>query len=210
MLEVQQRFNINEAPAELPGSDAACIVALGVPPSHRGVAKMAAIRFQWATHRGSWTAPPLAPPPTGRKRARFAPGSLSVLSSSAVWLYWQSLATTAPELSYRALLHWLSPISSASVERIFSYLTALDTPQRRSMDVDTLTMILFLRANWRIVELLRIDLAALITAVEAPPDRGAAEAAAERTAAATAALLAARAAAAAEAVALEGDGEGSE
>ena len=62
-------------------------------------------------------------------------------------------------------------------ERIFSYLTALDTPQRRSMDVDTLTMILFLRANWRIVELLRIDLAALITAVEAPPDRGAAEAA---------------------------------
>ena len=212
VLVVQQRFNINEKPAAMPVSDAACADVLGVPPSHRGVVRMTAIRTQWEAHCSAWTAPPPAPPPTGRKKARIAAGALSVLSASAVWVYWLSLASSAPELSYLALLHWLSPISSASVERIFSYLTALDTPQRRLMDVTTLTMILFLRANWRITELLRIDLAALIAAVGGPPDRGAAAAAAVLTAAAAAALHAVRAASAAEAAADEvGDaGEGGE
>lgn len=183
------------------------MVTLGVPPSHSGVVKMTALRAQWAAHCRSWTAPPPAPPPTGRKKARFADGALSVLSQLAVWTYWQSLSASAPELSYVALLHWLSPISSTSVERIFSYLEDMDTPQRRSMDVTTLSMILFLRANWRIVQLLRINLAALITAAEAPPDRGAARAAAAMTAAAAAALHSVHAAAAAGAAAAEaGDG----
>ena len=211
MLEVQQRFNINEKPAALPESDAACVVALGVPPSHSGVVKMTALRAQWLAHCRSWTAPPSAPPPTGRKKARFADGALCVLSPLAVWTYWQSLAASAPELSCVALLHWLSPISSASVERIFSFLEKMDTPQRRSMDVTTLSMILFLRANWRVVQMLRLDLAALISAAEAPPDRGAARAAAAMTAAAAAALRSVHAAAAAGAAAAEaGVASGSE
>ena len=86
----------------------------------------------------------------------------------------------------------------SSVERIFSYLTALDTPARRSMERTTLEMILFLRANWRIVELLRLDLADALDAAEGPADC-VGEGVAAIVTAAQVALRSARAAAAADA-----------
>ena len=116
--------------------------------------------------------------------------------------YWAALAESAPELSRLALHSWLSPMSSASVERIFSLLTQLDTPERRSMERSTLEMILFLRANWRIVELLRLDLADVFGAAAVPADR-IGEAAAAIATAATIALHTARVEAAADAALLE-------
>ena len=127
---------------------------------------------------------------------------MPVLSQRGVWDYWAALAVSAPELSCLALRSWLSPISSSSVERIFSYLTHLDTPDRRSMERSTLEMIFFLRANWRIVELLRLDLADSFEAAEGPADR-VGEAAAGVATAAAVAMRSARAAAEAEAALFE-------
>ena len=179
VLKVQQCFNINVVPVALPASDAELIKMLGVPKSLQGFAPLGRIRAQWVGHTASLAErpPAPAPPPAGRKVARAsepvaaAGGVPPILSQSDVWSYWAAFAVFAPDLGMLALLHWLSPISSASVERIFSYLTALDTPARRSMKHETLAMLLFLRANWRIVELLRLELAELLSGAQGPLDR---------------------------------------
>ena len=204
MLEQQQLFNINAQPIELPAGEAEFIKRFGLPKSLQGFSNLAKLRMQWAAHRASWTAPavalPAAAPAAGVKRKRGArdAGALPVVSQRNVWDYWAALAASAPELSRVALRSWLSPVSSTSVERIFSYLKALDSPSRRSMERTTLEMILFLRANWRIVELLRLDLADAFDTAEGPADRVGEGAAAIATAAQVA-LRSAHTAAAAEA-----------
>ena len=230
VLAQQQLFNINVKPVPLPDSDASFIEQFMVPPSLAGFAKLATLRAQWIAHCAAWSPPTVAPPGVpgaapalaGRKRMRGADGdggaaaaggagvaaaggaaaAPPVLSQRTVHDYWAALAESAPELSRLALHSWLSPMSSASVERIFSLLTQLDTPERRSMERGTLEMILFLRANWRIVELLRLDLADVFGAAAVPADR-IGEAAAAIATAATIALHTARAEAAAEAALFE-------
>ena len=224
VLAQQQLFNINVKPVPLPIDDASFIAQFMVPPSLSGFAKLAILRAQWAAHSAAWSppSPGTAPALAGRKRRRDADGNgvtaagggagmaavggaaaaPPVLSQRAVHDYWAALAESAPELSRLALHSWLSPMSSASVERIFSLLTQLDTPERRSMERSTLEMILVLRANWRIVELLRLDLADVFGAAAVPADR-IGEAAAAIATAATIALHTARVEAAADAALLE-------
>lgn len=125
VLKVQQLYNINAKPAVLPAADQELIALLGVPPALRGFAAVGRIRAQWAGHTAALLAtPPVpAPPAAERKRARgglpasaLAGGGALILSQSDVWGYWAAFAITAPELGMLALHHWLSPISSASVE----------------------------------------------------------------------------------------------
>ena len=210
VLAQQQLFNINVQPVPLPETDEGFVKLFALPSPLRTFSKLMALRTQWGAHRASWTAPAGAPAgapahAVRKKRKRAEEGEADaapVLSQRGVWDYWAALAESAPELSRLALRSWLSPLSSASVERIFSYLTHLDTPDRRSMERSTLEMILFLRANWRIVELLRLDLADAFEAAEGPADR-VGEAAAGVATAAAVAMRSARAAAEAEAALFE-------
>ena len=209
VLAQQQLFNINCRPVELPVEDKEFITLFGLPAPLQVFSNLVLLRTQWGAHRAAWAAPGGAPAGAlagaARKRKRAGvdeADAVPVLSQRGVWDYWAALAVSAPELSRLALRSWLSPISSSSVERIFSYLTHLDTPDRRSMERSTLEMILFLRANWRIVELLRLDLADTFEAAEGPADR-VGEAAAVIATAAAVAMRSARAAAEAEAALFE-------
>jgi len=97
------------------------------------------VRSQWAGHTAAYQ--PVLPGSPPRTPAQ-------------VDAYWQGLLAGAGDLAALALLHWRRPISSASVERAFSILTHMDTGTRRTMEESTEYDTLFLRANWRVVEIL--------------------------------------------------------
>ena len=61
-----------------------------------------------------------------------------------------------------ALHIFCRPLSSASCERVFSFLTGLDDEKRRSMGKDLLRMLLFLKGNSVIVSQLAAEKAAAI------------------------------------------------
>ena len=102
-----------------------------------GVVYMLKLKMQWEAHCAAFV-----------PRAADAPQ----MTKLEVYEYWEALSVAASELSGLATLHCLRPLSSASVERIFSLLSQIDTPSRRSMGPDMLYNTLFLRANWRVVD----------------------------------------------------------
>jgi hypothetical protein len=94
-----------------------------------GIAAVLTLRTAWATHRAGWSA--------------------DIHTPSELYSYWGDLGTV-PEgkpLSKLALHHLLRPISAASTERVFSFLTELDAPSRRKMGRTLVAQILFLRGN---------------------------------------------------------------
>lgn len=64
----------------------------------------------------------------------------------SVYRYWKTLLVSSSEsaraLARLALRHWMRPLSSASCERVFSYLTKMDTADRRSTGSSTLRNII--------------------------------------------------------------------
>lgn len=82
----------------------------------------------------------------------------------SVYRYWKTLLVSSSEsaraLARLALRHWMRPLSSASCERVFSYLTKMDTADRRSTGSSTLRNILMLRGNWRLVRQMLAERAA--------------------------------------------------
>lgn len=92
------------------------------------------LRRQWTVHKSAWKAPP------------------AELSQGDVLDYWQGFAKRFPELGQLAVHHWLRPISSAACERVISHLTNMDTDQRQNMSMNVVHDVLFLRANWRVVQ----------------------------------------------------------
>jgi hypothetical protein len=135
-LKLRDCFNVAMAPATEPSKMTDFFDFLGVPNAERTTSLFLRLRQQWQAHVAAWKKP------------------MAAVSPQAVQTYWAGLVVAAPELSKLALHHWLRPVSTAPVERIFSILTAMDSSYRQSMGRDTLHHILFLRANRRTVELL--------------------------------------------------------
>ena len=182
-LDIRERFNVNFHPAELPANLNDLFAFFDVPIDKRTPALAIILTRQREAHVKEWRAPP--------------PGV--IFSNKAVFTYWADLATTARELSDFATLQWRRPISSASVERIYSILTHMDNPTRRSMGRTLLEQLLFLAGNARVVSGLLHEFAESTRhAAEAVTEgrlkrrRGAEAAAAQRGAAAAAAALHAR------------------
>ena len=186
-LDIRERFNVNNRPAALPPSISELWPFFGVPKQSPGVAQK--LKTQWQAHCDAWKPP--------------APGV--VFSNCAVFKYWDDLTATSPELAEIATLQWLRPISSASVERIYSILTHMDVPTRRTMVGTSLIQLLFLAGNAHIVgdllhefaESVRRPAEAAVAMSLGKRKRGEAAAAAQGAEAASAALHAGAAAAAA-------------
>jgi hypothetical protein len=152
-LEIIDRFGMASEPVRLPmmvsadskevlNVSASCDL-LGVPCEWRdNFAKLAPLFKQWNAHRESYKP------------------HLSLPTASELFCYWMRLRDDAPELSELALLRLIQPVSSAGLERVFSYLSQLDRFQEQSMQKETLHNVLFLRANWHIVDLLLLEEAA--------------------------------------------------
>jgi hypothetical protein len=142
-LELRENFNVNVAPLPLPVIPAGVFAFFGVPHEKQTLSLYTALRSQWAAHCKAWKAP--------------APGT--VFSNSAVYSYWAQLYSVSPELSSIACIQWLRPVNSASVERIYSILTHMDTPTRRSMGRKLLHDLLFISGNAHLVGVLLHDFA---------------------------------------------------
>lgn len=177
VLEVKERFNLTRAPPDLPTPIAQLWVFLGVPVDRQSYDFAERIRSQWEAHQLAFKPPPADSPPRTPKQ---------------VLRYWQQLETASPDLSALATAAWRVPVSAAPVERVFSLLTHMDAPTRRTMKEQTLYNTLFLRANWRIVDLLLTQAADEMSL----PDAGKAAGKRRRSEAASAAGMAALSAAA--------------
>jgi hypothetical protein len=146
-LEAKERYNLVEPPAPLPADRDAAFDALGVPAVRRTWDYNSKLRTQWDAHRAAFVPlSPGAPKPT----------------PAQVYEYWSAAASCSPsaELGTLALQQWLRPVSSACAERVFSQLTMMDDSTRLNMKRASLYNILFLRGNWRVVQLLREEFAA--------------------------------------------------
>lgn len=83
------------------------------------------------------------------------------MAPKEVFKYWSSLADCDEtfEVAKYALWNLLRPMSSAAAERIFSYLTQMDDSRRRNMGKKALTLDLYIRGNWRVVNMLLAEYA---------------------------------------------------
>ena len=138
-LKIKELYNLTTDPLEMPASNAQMYAEYGVPSDAQSFSFAAKFREQWALHRAAFVPLPVGSAPP---------------SPAAVYDYWTALSASCPELGRVALHHWLTPVSSCSVERIFSFLTAMDVANRQRMDKQTLYNTLFLRGNQHIVDLL--------------------------------------------------------
>jgi hypothetical protein len=148
--DVRARFDISVEPPNLPPvgpTNAAMYEFLGVPARLRSVTYAAHLRQQWAAHQAVW---------------RTRPVPTATVPPATVAAYYQALAQPleptggAPELGALGLRHWSRPVSFASPERVYSDLTQLDNADnQQGMKGDVLRDTLFLRANWRVMELLK-------------------------------------------------------
>ena len=209
-LEAVEALSLDKMPKILPTTPLAAFNFIGVPAGDKrrlSPMEYTMLKDSWSKHRDGWTA----------EMASWTP--------EQEWQYYRTLSGISGsallgDMGLRALLR---PLSSAGCERVFSYLKQMDDATRRTMDPETLELLLFLRANWRIVKELQSEAALSFREAtsdsvlsgkkrqgdEALAKAGAAVAAAHAAAAearAKADLLAAAAAAAA-AVADESDGE---
>lgn len=137
-LDRKERFNVANPPKPVPtGSDINKHLYTSLPWAER------------VTLDTSWTSYCLA-----NKE-----GQGQDITPMQVYQYWKELAGTSPLLSQVAIANWVRPISSACVERIYSYLTHMDVPDRRRISRENLVNTLYLRANWQVKHELLEELA---------------------------------------------------
>ena len=85
-----------------------------------------------------------------RYRAMEKPPFTSVLQCATFWSTAKNVSSF-PTLSKLAIRHLSRPPNNAGVERVFSILTNLDRPNRRSFKLKSLESVLFLRCNSQLV-----------------------------------------------------------
>jgi len=133
--EVKRRFMLHTAPSVLPVKNDDMFAYLGVPVAMRTFANATKLRAEWAVFQRDFVVP--ASRPSLKQAAEF----------------WVSMmdASCMPTVAVIALRHLTAPMSSASVERVFSILTDMDTAKTRKMKPRTVARTLFLRANKKVV-----------------------------------------------------------
>jgi hypothetical protein len=133
-LELSQRFDCNLEPAKF-AEDDEILEYIGCP--HAALHHADSLCAGWRSYAGSWQKPSTA------------------LVPKAVFAFWKAYAASADQclaaLGKWAMQMYSRPISSACCERIFSYLTHMDSSDRQTMGKETLANVLFLRGNWRVV-----------------------------------------------------------
>jgi hypothetical protein len=134
-LEVSQIFDCNQCPQHI-DRDADILAHLGASQVHFLIATP--LIAGWRSYVAAWKKP--AEP----------------LNPRAVCAFWRAYASgpnaSLSALGRLAIKEFSRPISSACCERIFSYLTHMDTSDRQTMSKELLTRLLFLRGNWRLVQ----------------------------------------------------------
>jgi hypothetical protein len=143
-------------PVTLPDDDAALYASLGVPKSMQGFAFLSGIRPAWAAHSESWAAVDGAMTPRDTYKYYLGLGKTPVTRS----------------LSALGLHHLLRPLSAASCERVFSYLSQMDTTNRRSMGKKLVSQLLYLRSNHHIIRELVANFAMAKRAARLAEDAG--------------------------------------
>ncbi len=113
-LKGKELFNINSKPEVLPLGDTEMFDLLDVDADQRSPSRSALLRSQWKTYTEKWKQP------------------VPLVSLAGSWEFWGSLTEAAPELVAVARDNLLKPDTSASVERIYSALTDMDKPKRRT------------------------------------------------------------------------------
>jgi hypothetical protein len=133
-LELSQHFNCNERPPTLERDDD-ILAYLGQQDA--SLHEAGPLIAGWRAYASSWKKPK------------------ETLSPRAVCIFWRTYKDgsnpSLKALGALALKEFSRPISAACCERVFSYLTQMDTPDRATMGKKTLQMLLFLRGNWRLV-----------------------------------------------------------
>ncbi len=189
-LSRSERFMINSCPPTLPSDNVAACAFLGVSTSST-LSQITRMRVGWDQRRTQWLS---------EWGTKWADGKrASNLTIRDAYAYWKLLLDDdlMKDLASHARDQLLRPLSSAVCERVFSYLTQLDTAQRRRMKPALLKLLLFIRANWHIIESLMGDEADAIRAARLLSKKKAATCAtAESLRAASKAVKAAAAAAA--------------
>lgn len=152
-LRIKERFNLRGIQDEVPTGEVDKLFSFfGLKRSlDNTLAYVAKLRSQWEAHRASFR-------PRTSDQTPFSP--------KEVFEYWQRLRTTSADLSELVCSILLRPPSSACVERIFSYLTKMDIPSRRTMGPEMLYATLYLRGNWHIVRHLLTQIGDSIRASE--------------------------------------------
>jgi len=153
-LETASVFDLNKRPKDC-ASDEALLKHIGftAKSGHFVLRDREAIIDGWRAHVSTWEAPaePISPRES-YKRWEAAAADASLEEPTRV------LAAHAAKMSMR-------PISSACNERVFSFLTQMDTAQRNNMGKKTLATLLFVRGNHHIIDLLTKNKAAEILAL---------------------------------------------
>lgn len=134
-LVIVERFSLAKKSAELPASDADVLAFLGVPESMRHFNFVPLVRVAWAAHRAAWTE-----------------DVHGAMSPAETHTYYSALLapTAAPAsklLGKLAMYHLLRPTSATTCERVFRFLTDMDTPSRSTMERELLVGSLKLRGN---------------------------------------------------------------
>ena len=131
-LEASQIFDVNKQPLDI-DDDGRLLEHLcfkGAYPATETVVE------NWREYVADWRAPP------------------KQMSPFEVYAFWKGKLGNMPTLARHAMLMFSRPMSSAACERVFSYLTHMDSSDRRNMKKDTLRHLLFLRGNHEIFDLL--------------------------------------------------------
>jgi predicted ArsR family transcriptional regulator len=131
-LKVSELYMMTKRPVELPSDVAGMYDKLNVPVSLRNFVNGGVLKAAWNAHRDEWTE---------EKHGK--------MSAAETFVYWTEAAKTSKTktLAQLALRHLLRPISAASCERVFSYLTLMDVSNRRNMGRPLLMSLLKLRGN---------------------------------------------------------------
>jgi len=134
-LEASQIFDVSKKPLDI-ADDSELLEHLcfkGAYPATEAVVE------NWREYVLDWHAPP------------------KQMSPFEVYSFWKSKLGTMPILARHAILIFSRPVSSATCERVFSYLTHMDSSDRSRMQKDTLRHLLFLRGNHEIFDLLVME-----------------------------------------------------
>ena len=147
-LQTRYRYDCNARPVPLPTGEGAASATnkqllpfFGISAGWAAAngtnthALLAALSLQWVAHCDAWTAPPAG----------------KAFSPRCVNDYWVGLRGSSKELSTIAEIKWAAIPSNGACERVFSYLSRMDDPRRRTMQLLLLENALMLRFNRSIV-----------------------------------------------------------